>query len=80
MGVWTSDQRRAGIGGDDVSTSTRSCRARPAQPRNARKGRAEPAALVSPGPHRLTLRVYYNDGTVVSSQREGNVDVIVQCG
>lgn len=40
--------------------------------------RGDPAALLPAGQHRLVLRLYYNDGTLVASQGEGSVVVNVQ--
>ncbi len=36
------------------------------------------AALLTPGPHRIRLELRYNDGSVVSPQRQGEVSVVVQ--
>lgn len=38
----------------------------------------DPATLVQPGSHRVILRLYYNDGTAVSPQRDGEVTIQVQ--
>lgn len=35
-------------------------------------------ALVTPGTHRIRLELRYNDGTVVSPQRQGEVSIVVQ--
>ena len=36
------------------------------------------ASLVTPGMKKITLHLYYNDGSEVSPQREGVVNVVVQ--
>jgi len=36
------------------------------------------ATLLTPGNHRIRLELRYNDGTVVSPQRQGEVGIIVQ--
>jgi hypothetical protein len=36
------------------------------------------ASLVTPGMKKITLHLYYNDGSDVSPQREGVVNVVIQ--